>query len=149
MLSISYSVCSLAGVAFLMTFWLSTDITTAMTRSTLFVTSMAIVHLIGYRLYVTQDSSKMVSRNVNFSYVRPHVSMIALTQLSCLLLAAMLLDGGRGFRVCVAAIFAHWLAIAFISSRDCSELTRMDAFLMKWGFFPCLACAVLIANAIT
>ena len=43
---------------------------------------------------------------------------------------------------------AHWLAIAFISARDRSNLTTMDTFVMRWGFFPCLVCAALIGNAI-
>ena len=147
-LSISFVVTSLVGVAFLLAFWLSIDVVTATVRATLFVASMAAVHWIGYRLYAAQDSPTMPSRNVDFSHVRPHLSLIAATQLPCLILAAMLLDGGRGFRICVAAVFAHWLAIAFISARDRSNLTTMDTFVMRWGFFPCLVCAALIGNAI-
>jgi hypothetical protein len=147
-LSISLVVTSLVGVAFLLSFWLSIDVVTATVRATLFVASMAAVHWIGYRLYAAQDSPTMPSRNVDFSHVRPHLSLIAATQLPCLILAAMLLDGGRGFRICVAAVFAHWLAIAFISARDRSNLTTMDTFVMRWGFFPCLVCAALIGNAI-
>ncbi|MFK7766783.1 MAG: hypothetical protein AB8B55_06140 [Mariniblastus sp.] len=147
-LSASFAVTSLLGVAFLLAFWLPTDTAAALHRSTLFVASMAAVHWLGYRLYITQAASKKASRNVDYSHVRPHVSVIALTQLVCLLLGAMLLDGGRGFRICVAAVFAHWLAIAFISARDRDELTQMDILLVRWGFFPCLACAVLIGNAI-
>ncbi len=90
----------------------------------------------------------MASRNVDFSHVRPHLYIITLTQLPCVLIAAMLLDGGRGFRICVAAVFAHWLAIAFISARDRAELTLTDTLVMSWGFLPCLACAALIGNAI-
>ena len=148
MLSASFAVTSLIGVAFLLAFWLPTDTTTALIRSTLFVASMAAIHWFGYRLYIAQDAPTMTSRNIDFSHVRPHLSTIALTQLPCLLLAAMLLDGGRGFRICVAAVFAHCLAIAFISARDRAELTQMDTFIMRWGFFPCFACAVLIGNAI-
>ena len=147
-LSISFVVTSLVGVAFLLAFWLSIDVVTATVRATLFVASMAAVHWIGYRLYAAQDSPTMPSRNVDFSHARPHVSLIAATQLPCLILAAMLLDGGRGFRICVAAVFAHWLVIAFISARDRSNLTTMDTFVMRWGFFPCLVCAALIGNAI-
>ncbi len=147
-LSVSFAVTSLLGVAFLLAFWLPTDIAAAMGRAALFVVSMAVVHWLGYRLYITQDTPTMTSRNVDFSHVRHHLWGIALTQLPCLLLAAMLLDGGRGFRICIAAIFAHWLAIAFISARDRAELTQVDAFVMRWGFFPCLACAVLIGNVL-
>ena len=147
-LSVSFVVSSLAGVAFLLAFWLSTDVSTAVVRASLFVASMAVVHWVGFRLYITQESSAMTSRNVDFSHVRPHLTAIASTQLPCLLLAAMLLDGGRGLRVCVAAVVAHLLAIAFVSVRSRYELTATDTFTMRWGFFPCLACAVLIGNAI-
>jgi hypothetical protein len=147
-LSASFAFTSLLGVAFLLAFWLPTDTAAALVRSTLFVASMAAVHWLGYRLYITQDAATMTSRNVDFSHVRPHLSLIALTQLPCLLLAAMLLDGGRGFRICVVAVFAHWLAIAFVTARERDELTPMDTFVLRWGFFPCLVCTVLIGNAI-
>ncbi|MEM6471878.1 MAG: hypothetical protein AAF802_20125 [Planctomycetota bacterium] len=147
-LSASFAVTTLIGVGFLLAFWLPTDTAAALVRSTLFVASMAAIHWFGYRPYIAQDAPTMTSRNVDFSHVRPHLSVIALTQLPCLLLAAMLLDGGRGFRICIAAVFAHWLAIAFISPRDRDELTPMDTLVMRWGFFPCLVCAVLIGNAI-
>lgn len=147
-LSASFAVTSLLGVAFLLAFWLPTDTGVAMVRSALFVASMATVHWVGYRLYITQDAPMMTSRTVDFSHVRPHLSVIALTQLPCLLLATMLLDGGRGFRICIAAVFAHWLAIALLSARDCDELTQMDTFVTRWGFFPCLVCAACIGNVI-
>lgn len=147
-LSASFVVTSLVGVTLLLSYWLSKDIGTAVIRAMLFVAAMATVHWFGYRLYVAQKTTAMPSRTVDFSHVRPHLSVIAMTQLPCTLLATMLLDGGRGFRICVAAVFAHWLAIAFISSRQRWELTAMDAVVMRWGFFPCLVCAALIRSFI-
>lgn len=147
-LTTSFAATSLIGITFLLCFWLSVDVATAIVRASFFAVAMAAVHWCGYRLYVAQETLTMPSRNVNFSHVRPHLPLIASTQLPCLLLAAMLLDGGRGFRICIAAVFAHWLAIAFISARDRAELTVMDTFIMRWGFFPCLACAIFIGNLI-
>ena len=90
----------------------------------------------------------MSSRNVDFTLVRPHLSMIALTQLPCLFLSSLLLDGGRGFRICIIAAFAHWLAVALVSARGRADLTAMDTFILRWGFFLCLLCAGLISNAV-
>ena len=144
----SFGVSSLAGIAFLLAFWIPTDLATALVRSALFATAMAVVHWTGYGLYLAQDTHPMVFRNVDFSHVRPHFSVVALTQLPCLLLAALLLDGGKGLRICITAVFAHWLAITFISARDRSELTWMDNCLSRWGFIPCLVCTALIGNMI-
>lgn len=146
-LSASFAVTSLIGAGFLLAFWLPTDTAAALVRSTLFAACMAAAHWFGYRLYIKQGTLTMNSRNVDFSLVRPHLSVISLTQLPSLLLGAILLDGGRGLRICVVAIFAHWLAIAFVSTRNRNELTRLDTFVIRWGFFPCIACAVLISNA--
>lgn len=62
------------------------------------------------------------------------------------MLSALLLDGGRGFRICVAAILAHWLCVAIICSRNQTTVSKLDVFLVRWGFVPSLILAVLIAN---
>ena len=83
-----------------------------------------------------------IRKQVDFSFVKPHLSMIILSQLPTLLLSSSLLDFGRGFRFCVAAIALHWLAIACVAVRDRAELTKADALITRWGFFPSLLLVV-------
>ncbi|QEG22639.1 hypothetical protein [Mariniblastus fucicola] len=90
----------------------------------------------------------MQSRNMEFNHVRAHFLVITSTQLACLVLSSLLLDGGRGFRICVAAVAAHWLAIAFVAARSRNDLTVVDSLPVRWGIFPFLICATLMANVV-
>lgn len=138
-LSVSFFIISLLGVAYLLAFWLFIDATTAVARSALFVLAMVAAHFVGYRLYVAQDGNARHERIFDFTRVRPHASIIAVTQLPCLLLSAMLLDGGKGFRVCLASVIAHWLIIGLMASANRTEMNSLEEFAVRWGFFPCLA----------
>jgi len=90
-----------------------------------------------------------VSRNVTFELVRPYLTKIVITQGLCLLLSALLLDGGTGLRLCFAAIFAHWIAIAFVSAREKKAASRVDELVLRWGFVPCLLCAIMFGQMIS
>lgn len=88
----------------------------------------------------------MVSPNDDFPLLGPHLARIAWTQLPCLLLSALLLDGGRGLRVCVIAMLVHWLIIAYVLVRAQDELSPADKYLVRGGFLPCLLCAIMFAS---
>jgi len=90
----------------------------------------------------------MLSRTVSFTLVRPFLRQVLYTQAFCLILSGLLLDGGSGFRICLAAVLAHWLAIAFVSARSDKEATTFDSFVVQWGFFPCLIVAMVAGNII-
>ncbi len=91
----------------------------------------------------------MTSQTVDFSLVRPHRLHVLVSQLIGLVLSAMLLDGGYGFRICVVAVFVHWLAIAFVSVRRPEDFTAFDAIAVRWGFLPCLVCTAIIGKIIS
>lgn len=88
----------------------------------------------------------MTSQNVDFSLLRPHLARIAWTQWPCLLVSALLLDGGRGLRICIIAMLVHWLIIAYVLVRTQDELSPTDKSLVRGGFLPCLLCAILFAS---
>lgn len=140
----SFVATSLLGVAFLMSVWLSTDAAAAIVRSSLFIVAMAAVHWIGFRAYVAQDEHAIVARRIDFSKIQPHLRTVLLAQLICLFLSSLLLDGGRGFRICVAATMAHWAAIAMVCWRDRAELTLLDVFVVRWGLLVALTIAVSV-----
>lgn len=144
----SFVVTSLVGVAFIAGFWLSSNVATAFFRAILFIASMGAVHWMGYRLYEAQETPVKSSRNVDFFLVRRHLPIIVLTQFPCLILGSVLLDGGRGFRTCIAAMVIHWVAIFFCAAKKRSEQTALDTFVIRWGFFPSLAFAFLVSSLV-
>lgn len=157
-LSVSFVLMSLIGVGFLLNYWAAHDVSIGLARSALFVSVMGGVHWLGYCVYQHQHWQNGPSKNqpvknevwsmprFDCSIVRPNLVQVALTQLPCLLVAAMLLDGGRGFRICVAAVVAHWLAIGLICLRGNDGLTALDRWVIPWGFFGCLAVAIMIGH---
>lgn len=144
----SFVVTSFVGAASIAGYWLSSDAGMAFIRASLFVVVVAAVHWIGYRLYDAQESPVKKSPDLDFSLVRQHLPMILFPQFACLILGAVLLDGGRGFRTCIVAIIAHWVAIIFCAARERSELTALNRFVIRWGLFPCLACTVLLSSMV-
>ena len=84
-------------------------------------------------------------RTIDFSLVRPHRFVIAMTQLSCLILSAITLDGGQSFRFCIAACIGHWVLVALICARRGGTITSMERWLLRWGLFPCVAAVIVIA----
>lgn len=143
----SFFICSGLGTGYLFFVWSETSLATAGLRSGLFVTVMAFVHLIGYRIYLGQSASTITHPvQQRLQRLKPHRQAILAQQLPVLLLAALLLDGGQGFRVCLTACVAHWLIIALVLTRPRQLLGRLDHGLMRWGFFPCLAIAIGITS---
>lgn len=88
----------------------------------------------------------MATRNIELSHIRPQLKTIIATQLPCLVVSALLLDGGRNLKICIAAILAHWVCVGIICSRNQPSISLMDTFLIRWGFVPCLTVAIVIAN---
>lgn len=92
-----------------------------------------------------QNGTAMATRNIERS---PQLKAITATQLPCLVLSALLLDGGRGLKICIAAIFAHWVCVGIICTRNQPSISPMDTFLIRWGFLPCLTVAIVIASSL-
>lgn len=73
------------------------------------------------------------------------VGLAALQQAVVLVLAAMLLDGGRALRVAVVAAAAHWAAVLWIRWRRPSPLSPRDAQIIRYGYLPMVLAAALLA----
>jgi len=139
----SFVVFSCLGTGYLYAVWSGTDLPIAGLRSALFVAVMAVVHLIGFRMYMRQSASAATHPlQQSLQSLKPHRDAILAQQLPVLLLAALLLDGGLGLQVCLIACVAHWLIIALILTRTAPQLEWLDRGLIRWGFFACLAIAI-------
>jgi len=69
---------------------------------------------------------------------------ITLIQFILLLITAMAFDGGVSNRVCVQAMLAYWLMVAWLALRRWSNLTKADVFLIRTGFFLWLVVAAAV-----
>ena len=65
-------------------------------------------------------------------------------QFVLLTLTAMAFDGGVSSRVCVQAMLAYWLMVAWLALRRWSNLTKADVFLIRTGFFLWLVVAAAV-----
>jgi len=59
----------------------------------------------------------------------------------CLAIAALILDDGTMFRVCLTAVMAHWVGIALLVIRRRTSPSTLDLGFLKFGFFVCLVVA--------
>ena len=51
-----------------------------------------------------------------------------------LALAAMLVDCGQAFQGSVYAVIAYWVGFLIIMVRRRNRLTKVDMFLIRWGY---------------
>lgn len=141
----SFLVTSLLGVSFVYSFWASSSLAMAWQRSGLFVVAIAGVHFLGFVLYTNQAPSVATNPVLTQSGTEeetskltllPFLPAILIQQISVLVLAALLLDGGMSFHRSCLGVIGHWTCIAaiLIGRRNCA--TRIDEFIMKWGFIP-------------
>ena len=59
-------------------------------------------------------------------------------QLCLGLVSLLLLDGGRGARLCGCAMLGFWLGVGIILFRRPFGPTRVDLTAVRWGFLPLL-----------
>lgn len=89
----------------------------------------------------------MLESEVQFDRLRPHLPFILMTQLPCLLLASLLLDGGYALRICCVTVLAHWLAIGLFFSQPVSRTGNALA-IVRWGFFLLLPLVISMERVI-
>jgi len=57
------------------------------------------------------------------------------------LLSALILDDGTAARICGVAIVAFWAGVAALIARRLSSPSRVDIFLVRFGFLPVVVLA--------
>ena len=145
------SFCSFSGLGtgYLYAVWSDQGLPVAVLRSALFVAVMGAVHLVGFRMYMRQFTpSGTHPLWQGLQDLKPHREAILAQQLPVLLLAALLLDGGLGLRVCLIACLAHWLIITLILTRAAQPTTWLDRGLIRWGFLACLVIAIGLSRLV-
>jgi hypothetical protein len=68
-------------------------------------------------------------------------------QLPAFVVCALLLDGGRVFRVCLIAMLGFWLIALLVLARNAPRCDRLELLFFRWGFFPLFAVIILLNNA--
>ena len=79
--------------------------------------TMAIVHMVGYSLFVGQAERGYGQRVLVMDHLWPHLKKALFWQLSFMAVSSLVLDGGQMFRICLVAAIAHLLSIAAIATR--------------------------------
>jgi hypothetical protein len=67
-------------------------------------------------------------------------------QVPVAILCLLVLDGGWTARICGGAMLGFWLAAALIASRRPWSPSPADLWFWRWGFLPCFALAIAVAN---
>lgn len=62
------------------------------------------------------------------------------------LLCLLLLDGGRGAKVCAATMLGFWAGVAIMMTRRPLAPGRGDLAVLRWGFPPLLVGALTLAT---
>lgn len=146
-LIMSCGVVTSLGVLFIYNHWSGSNPSIAYSRSILFALIAAILHVVGFALYARQFAVTAAGPPAPLhAEDQPRLEflrVVLLQQIPLLALTALLLDGGHVFRsYCVGAI-AHWSLIAIILLGR-RPLTRLDVFLIRWGFIPLVMLAVAL-----
>lgn len=64
-------------------------------------------------------------------------------------LASLILDGGVVFLVCLYASAAYWIGVSLLwRRRRHSAYTKLDLFLIRWGFLSLIPISALMARYI-
>lgn len=150
-LAASFIICTACGALFIFTYWGEYSVSVAVGRSALFVLVLAAVHLGGFALYARQFQPATARVD---SPVEPaaeggspsFLSVVLLQQIPILVLASLMLDGGGTFRRCCVVAIAHWAVIGVILMRR--RRTRIDMFIVRWGFFPIAMLVGLMARLV-
>lgn len=67
--------------------------------------------------------------------VRGGFSIPVVGQVIFLILNLGTFDHGVSFKLCIAAVIAHWLIVGMIAVRRKNDITRFDAVIIRFGFF--------------
>jgi hypothetical protein len=106
----------------------------AVVNGLLFAAIMTCVHLVGYHAYMHQaDRGGRFSTALAPALVSA-VKASLLQQGVVLILAALVLDGGRTFHAALVAAMAYWLGLVVVAVRRPSSPTAVDVLLVKYGF---------------
>lgn len=76
--------------------------------------------------------------------VRNALKFSAIQQAVALLFSFGILDGGGLFLIVVFALLAYWSGAAIILFRR--QVSRIDALILKWGFFPICIISFFLAR---
>lgn len=134
----SFLVIGTAGTGFIVANSVGQTSVETLARCLFFLAIMLTGHVTGFRLYVEQRHSPEMMQQLN-----PHLPLILLTQIVCLTIAALMLDSGIAFLVCLMACVLHWMLIGLLCGFV--ERSNVKRLTIRWGFFPCLALTATMA----
>jgi hypothetical protein len=142
----------------------------AAVRALLYVAIMGAVHVAGFRFYKLQGtrpqkdhdgtlSDPVVDDALEFagwhksaqarvSIGVDDVRFAVILQIIFLFLTALMLDGGNLFRVCGIAVIAHWLIGGWILATRQSAATRLDRWIIRYGFPPLIVLVGALAPVV-
>jgi hypothetical protein len=148
----SFIVMSIVGGGCVFSYWFGQSTAAAVGRSTtLFVVTMACVHLAGFMLYVKQDipkSAEEVARRELFEFSPrywPALKQAISLQMVFGVLTGLMLDMGRSFGFFKVALVGHCLGILLIIGRRPLSPTKWDIFFIRFGVLLLLIFAGLFA----
>lgn len=148
----SFLATSVLGCLFLLTYWSNRgELERGMVRSLAFVGIMGGVHSVGYRAYRYQGLHKGLGEGGSAteaesvadplgrlsdrlaSAYRKGFQLALVEQMLVLGLSALVLDGGRLFRVCGIATLVYWTVAMLIVGRRPASPTSFDLVLIRYG----------------
>ena len=101
-----------------------------------------------FRLTVYPDSP---TDKFKIGSLRQALAFASFQQFACLFLMAMVLDGGKLFRLAITASLFFWLSTLFLLVRRKNKPPDQELLCIKWGYFPILLITAnvgIIANIV-
>jgi hypothetical protein len=78
--------------------------------------------------------------------VRDAMKLSLIQQAVAFVFSGLVIDGGGLFLIVAFALAAFWIGALMILSRRGQQISRLDTFLLKWGFFPLCIISFFLAR---
>jgi hypothetical protein len=134
-IAVSWAMTMTVGCVFVAGYWVARGSAgAAVVHGLLFAVIMTFIHVLGYHAYAHQaERGGYLSAALAPALISAARASL-LQQGAVLVLAALVLDGGRTFHAALIAAMAYWLGLAVVVVRRPSSPTAVDVFLVKYGF---------------
>jgi hypothetical protein len=145
-LEISFTAISLLGGAFVFAGWVHTSAPEAILRTLLLVVIMGCVHVVGYRLWLSQGSrgssdTEGLSPQIAFDQLISALKTGLIWQLGVLVLNGLLLDDGGAFQIALRTCVGYFAGVVLIFTRFMRRKTaptKLDLIFIRYGSLICL-----------
>ena len=134
-IAVSWVVTMTVGCVFVTGYWVAHGSAgRAVVNGLLFAVIMTCIHVVGYHTHTRQAERGGYLSTALAPALTSAVRASLLQQGVVLLLAALVLDGGRTFHAALVAAIAYWIGLVVIAFRRPRSPTAVDIFLVKYGF---------------